>query len=447
MPSLEEIERRIREVMAENEGYHHSPLLDSVSTTFLSLALEYQDLEPFSRLVVMLPKVILGWETSLYLTETDARANLAATTLQELRDRRDSGETIYMPLETGPVQKGDEYIVPLKHGRDDTARIEGLNHGPVVGLLAVLPGEALDQNLLFFLEKYANLATMSVVRRLLIRKNQQHLNFIKNLVADIGHNVILPNIFFKVYLRRLSGKISRLTEIQARLDDLSKAPIQTLPASVRDLSAEIANANEGLLEEFDHIEKHYHNTSLFLETLLRQSHFEEGRYVLQKKTCNFRRDIIYPQVDRFRPRLKERDIEIDLSAGGVPDEQIEAVVDVGLVSQVFSNLLSNAIKYTRPVEWDGRARKVIAYGLELVRDAFGPANDGVKLNLFSSGRPLEATDAERIFSEGYRGSNVENERGTGHGLYFVKEVIDLHGGRVGWEATAKGNNFYFILPK
>ena len=55
-------------------------------------------------------------------------------------------------------------------------------------------------------------------------------------------------------------------------------------------------------------------------------------------------------------------------------------------------------------------------------------------------------DVPRIFEEGYRGSNVETEVGTGRGLYFVRNVIETHGGVVGYEPTDGGNNFYFILP-
>ena len=36
--------------------------------------------------------------------------------------------------------------------------------------------------------------------------------------------------------------------------------------------------------------------------------------------------------------------------------------------------------------------------------------------------------------------------GTGHGLSFIRHVIEMHGGRVGYEPTQEGNNFYFILP-
>jgi len=45
-----------------------------------------------------------------------------------------------------------------------------------------------------------------------------------------------------------------------------------------------------------------------------------------------------------------------------------------------------------------------------------------------------------------RGDGNLDVPGTGHGLSFIRHVIEMHGGRVGYEPTAGGNNFYFILP-
>ncbi len=47
---------------------------------------------------------------------------------------------------------------------------------------------------------------------------------------------------------------------------------------------------------------------------------------------------------------------------------------------------------------------------------------------------------------GFRGENAQGEYGTGHGLYFIQEVVHLHGGEVGYEPTPLGNNFFIILP-
>jgi len=441
------IENRIRETLVSHEHYRFTPIMDSIAKAFLDLTLEFHELEDFNYLAVLMPKVVLGWNASLYLNESGTWAVLAASTRPDLEVRRNGGQRLAVQISAEPRQEGDDYLIPLHNGGAVALDDSGLDQNRIIGMLGLGSETLLNEGELFFARKYADLLALSLVQRLLSRRNQQHIAFIKKLVADIGHNVIVPNIFFKVYLRRLAGKMGRLKEIQQQCLNLVQAPPQELPAGLRDLSAELANANEGLQEEFDHIQKHYINTSLFLETLLRQSHFEKGRYVLQKKTCNFRRDIIESQVERFLPRLRERGIDIDLSAGGVPDQGIEAVVDVGLISQVYANLLSNAVKYTRPVSWYGSERKYIAYGLEVVPEAFDPGEAGIKLNLFSTGPPIAPADYGRIFEEGYRGRNVEKERGTGHGLFFVKEVVELHGGRVGYETTEKGNNFYFILPK
>ena len=125
--------------------------------------------------------------------------------------------------------------------------------------------------------------------------------------------MILPNIVFKAYLRRLYGKISRLTEIQDQLGKIDRDLPMEASIRISDLAEEMANANEGIMEEFGHIQNHYINTSLFLETLLRQSHFEKGRYVLKKKACNFKNDIIYPLIEQYSPKLKARNIQVDLS--------------------------------------------------------------------------------------------------------------------------------------
>jgi signal transduction histidine kinase len=91
--------------------------------------------------------------------------------------------------------------------------------------------------------------------------------------------------------------------------------------------------------------------------------------------------------------------------------------------------------------------KHMAYGRQLIPDFFGKGRDGLKFNVFTTGAHLREEDRPHIFDDEYRGSNTGLNPGTGHGLAFVKNVIELHGGAAGYEATHNGNNFYFILPK
>ena len=132
---------------------------------------------------------------------------------------------------------------------------------------------------------------------------------------------------------------------------------------------------------------------------------------------------------------------------GMGTEEIPIMVDKGLLAQVYANLFSNAVKYTEEIiDRLGRTRKAVAYGREIIDDYFGPNQRGAKFNVFTTGHHLSHDDVRALFSEGFRGPNSQNKPGTGHGLSFIKHVIELHGGQVGYEATGQGNNFYFVIP-
>jgi signal transduction histidine kinase len=206
--------------------------------------------------------------------------------------------------------------------------------------------------------------------------------------------------------------------------------------------------NRGLTEELENIGKHYTNTSLFLETLFRRSHFDQGRLTLRTKTCNMKKDVVDPQLERFMEQFENAGITVDDRLSGIPDEEVISVVDVGLMAQVYANLFSNALKYAEEVimHW-GEKRKYMSYGHEVIRDFFGMGKGGIKYNVFSTGRHIPPEERSKIFEEGYRGSNAASKPGTGHGLLFIKNAVEIHGGVVGYEATPYGNNFYFIIPK
>ena len=145
--------------------------------------------------------------------------------------------------------------------------------------------------------------------------------------------------------------------------------------------------------------------------------------------------------------LEKMGISIDDRCSGIPDAEIISVVDIGLLSQVYANLFSNALKYTQEIiTHTGEKKKNISYGREIIRDFYGPGKDGLKYNVFSTGAHIKPEEREKIFEDGYRGTNVATSPGTGHGLTFIKNAIEMHGGTFGYEATQYGNNFFFIIP-
>jgi signal transduction histidine kinase len=252
---------------------------------------------------------------------------------------------------------------------------------------------------------------------------------------------------YKLFLKRCKRLILEHKEIE-NLFSGYLAEDRTEEINLQKLLEKLIDVNYSLNSELENIEKHYQNMSLFIETLFRRSHFDQGRLVLRTKPCNMNKAVVKPQLERCIERFREMGITIDDRLSGIPDEEVINVVDVGLIAQVYANLFSNALRYTEEVKiHDGEGIKYIAYGSETIDDFFGPGKPGVKYNVFSTGPHIPQEERERIFEEGYRGINAVKKSGTGHGLAFIKNVIELHGGAVGYEATQYGNNFYFILPK
>ncbi|MGD2080238.1 MAG: HAMP domain-containing sensor histidine kinase [Nitrospirota bacterium] len=440
------IVERIEQKKHNYRGYGFAETENTAFKTFFDLAQEFDDIEDLYKLCVAIPQAFFSLKAGLYVMDPGSgRLALAASTEDEkLRNPP--------PEEVRPSEKpyfaADRLVLTI-HGKESLMEELPLRaEKNVLGLLEIYPVGGLDPHRVLFFEKYAGRIGFNIHNRFLAEKNAEHLRFIRTLVADIEHNIIAPNMVYKLYLRDLKAKLSNIKEVEGLFSGYCKeeglGPDSPICVAIEDLK----EASRGLQSDFENIESHYRNMSLFLETLLRRSHFDKGRLVLRTKRCNMYRDVIRPQLERYADKLKAMGTEVDTASSGIPEREAAEVVDVGLMAQVYANLFSNAVKYARPVETpSGGKTKFISYGHEILKDYFGPGKDGAKYNVFSTGPHLEPGERKKLYTEGFRGREARRTSGTGHGLSFVKNVIELHGGEVGYEAVEGGNNFYFIIPR
>jgi len=434
---LAKIMSRVREKRQAFKDYNFNTLEHNALITFFDLAQEYETLENFYRVSVSVLKEFFGLESRLYLLSRDETLQLVCDTHQGLYPDKPPAP-LTLRLASQPYALENSWVTPVRGNLLLVDRLPFYAKDQVIGLLEVFPRENLSDRQHFFLEKYANRLGYNLHNKIISWQNIQHIRFINSLVADIEHNVIIPNISLSLYLRHLRNHITTLKELDC-LCQVTLKDCQKFPESQHTFRNIIGN----LEEAYQALEQNYRGVSLFIESLFRPSHFQRGQLVLRRRTTRVESDIIQPQLQLFLPKLKERQIDIDVSLGGVSDEEMPLSVDKGLMAQVYANLFSNAVKYTRP---NHEGRKYLSYGRELVPNFFGPGKDGIKFNVFTTGPHIPWEDVPRIFDEGYRGSNVNGEVGTGRGLYFVRNVIETHGGAVGYEPTPGGNNFYFVLP-
>jgi 3',5'-nucleoside bisphosphate phosphatase len=158
---------------------------------------------------------------------------------------------------------------------------------------------------------------------------------------------------------------------------------------------------------------------------------------------------------KMKPEMKEIEISslikevLDLLKGAGEEKQIQIIFslppslpplrcDEQPLKRALNNLISNALKYTP------RGGKV-----EVSVIHYDSGGDGgiVEIAVKDTGIGILGEDIARIFEPFYRGKNVDTETGIGLGLSFVKEVVDLHGGKILLESEpGKGSNFSVLLP-
>jgi signal transduction histidine kinase len=266
---------------------------------------------------------------------------------------------------------------------------------------------------------------------MLAERHQRHVRFLRTLARDIGHNVITPNMRIKLLLRHLEGQMNALKELSGNLPAPGASEeFRSLLAAARGQVSTLAG--------------HFQNGALFLESLLRQSHFDLGRYAPRCARLDLGVQVVLPQLEEYRTRMEERGIRLAPESFHLPDDPCPVLADLGLISQILANLLSNAVKYARPygedpVPW---ARCLVT----LVSGAFPGPRPGVRVAVASSGPPLSPEEESCLFREDFRAANAADEDGTGHGLSFVREIAAAHHGAAGYERLSAGNVFYFLLP-
>jgi signal transduction histidine kinase len=105
------------------------------------------------------------------------------------------------------------------------------------------------------------------------------------------------------------------------------------------------------------------------------------------------------------------------------------------IRRVINNLVSNALKYSRE-----RGQ---------VRVTLKKQGEDYMITVTDQGIGVPAKDQDKIFGGFYRAANakVSSANGTGLGLYYARQIIESHGGRVWLKSQEnKGSTFFIRLP-
>lgn len=123
-----------------------------------------------------------------------------------------------------------------------------------------------------------------------------------------------------------------------------------------------------------------------------------------------------------------------------PAEPLWVHFDPDKLEKIFTNLLSNALKFTP-------AGGEVTLSVEEIERYISQSI--VKVTLQDSGIGIPSAQLTQIFDRFHQidASNTRSYEGTGIGLALVKELVELHGGRITVNsAENKGTTFQISLP-
>lgn len=242
--------------------------------------------------------------------------------------------------------------------------------------------------------------SVSVAMSLIFKNLSSQLrltNTYDNFIANVTHELKSPLASIHLYLETLQKrdvpKGQRQLFLKMMIEDANR--LNNLINSILKIS--------GIEQRKDIYECQIYQTDLLVKTLVEES------------------------MEQFK--LTEANLKIE---GEAP---FQCVIDRNALKIAFDNLLDNAIKYSIPpifitVQLTSTDKNIVIY-------------------LSDTGIGIPSQYQKKIFHKFYRISDSKspNVKGTGLGLYWVKEIIKYHGGNISVVNNENtGSTFKIELP-
>lgn len=168
-----------------------------------------------------------------------------------------------------------------------------------------------------------------------------------------------------------------------------------------------------------------------VEHILQIAVLDRGEFKLKKKQVDIH-DLVRRQVSTLKLSLHDRNGKIQTKPLA---DNYTVIGDRVHLENVIANLLDNANKYSPETP-----------NLEVTTIN---KNGGVVVSISDNGIGISKENQKHVFKNLYRvpTGNIHDVKGFGLGLYYVKTIVEAHGGAIDLESEpGKGSTFNIFLP-
>jgi two-component system, OmpR family, phosphate regulon sensor histidine kinase PhoR len=265
-------------------------------------------------------------------------------------------------------------------------------------------------------------------------------NRIQPDILDISGSLIIYSAVVLILLSVLAYSVivilqqKRLSEIRTdfvnNMTHELKTPISTIGLSAnvllqKDIAPERVNQYASIIQaENQRLEKQ-------VERVLQIALLEKEELKLTRQELDLH-EILQTVCETFKLTVDEREGKIITALNA---ESSLVIADKVHLTNILYNLLDNANKYSE--------------NTPLIQVSTKNENEWIYISISDNGKGIDKNNLKHIFDKFYRvpTGNVHDVKGFGLGLYYVKNIVELHHGKISVESTpGKGSTFKIGLP-
>ena len=368
-------------------------------------------------------------QRALPLSEVQLRLDLLSSRIAVLEE----GEPYRQLQAFGHADDVDEFRMTVDWANERLLTLEPNRETTIT----VLRDEALD--LASALRTIANAALFNKRERdTFLRQQRRNTLFqvLGTLVATMLAGLVLAGIVVRDHHNMVSAESAlererQVSRLQRAFTSVVSHQFRT-PLAIIDASAQrmVRRGGQMTIEEItsraEKIRAACLRLTRLMESTLNAARLEEGEIALNLRSCDIGellRNVVdsQPEQDQGRIELKTENLPALIEA------------DSTLLEQAVQNLVSNALKYS------GDGEPVLIHARRV--------GDAIAISVVDRGVGVPADEVNSLFRRFFRARTAEGIPGTGIGLSFVAQVMELHRGGVDVTSVeGKGSNFTLRFP-